>query len=548
MTKQTFQNKKVFAAITKIAPAIALLLTLPAIAQQTPVFTPGNLVVAVEGCGVFAGTCTTVQNGAGNGTGNSSTGGYGDNQAGPFTLFQYTPIGTGSVLYVNSLVLPQNASGANLPVSGEYGSSSEGTLQLSGSGQYLTIMGYGVNAAAFDANPPAFGAAPSNALGQSGSLTGQSYTAVPRVVALIDANGNINSSTALYNIYQHQQSPQRLHRRRQNLRLRLRPGQRQRRHRRRLLHRTRRPNTTPTPITGLDTTNNTIAQDTRDVQISTTRLYVSVDTKEGSGSARSYIGTLGAAGELPTTTVGSARSCSPDSATPAAPARSPSPPELTATATTQRRAGQINSQPAELLLRDTLHPLRRRQRQPQEQLRHQHPRRRRPAEVGQHQRRWLRHLEPRLHPLQRSQPRSQHQRHRNLRPLRSRRHRLQRHRPCSTPPTTPSLTSIRPTSTASPTPSASPPPRRPRARPSPSSTRPRRLQLQGSLLRSHRRRSRRTNHHLARTGSDHLRQRALFHPARRHHNRSRNLRLQPGSRHRPPGWNQPDALGHLHSI
>lgn len=304
MTKQTFQNKKVFAAITKIAPAIALLLTLPAIAQQTPVFTPGNLVVAVEGCGVFAGTCTTVQNGAGNGTGNSSTGGYGDNQAGPFTLFQYTPIGTGSVLYVNSLVLPQNASGANLPVSGEYGSSSEGTLQLSGSGQYLTIMGYGVNAAAFDANPPAFGAAPSNALGQSGSLTGQSYTAVPRVIALIDANGNINSSTALFNIY-NTNNPRSVFT---------------------IDGRTSAyvsgqgsgsdatggvfftalgaPNTTPTPITGLDTTNNTIAQDTRDVQIVNNRLFVSADTKEGSGSARSYIGTLGAAGELPTTTVG----------------------------------------------------------------------------------------------------------------------------------------------------------------------------------------------------------------------------------------------------
>ena len=36
--------------------------------------------------------------------------------------------------------------------------SSEATLQLSGIGQYLTILGYGVNAAAFDANPAQYGA------------------------------------------------------------------------------------------------------------------------------------------------------------------------------------------------------------------------------------------------------------------------------------------------------------------------------------------------------------------------------------------------------
>ena len=52
----------------------------------------------------------------------------------------------------------------------EYGSSSEGTLQLSGNGKYLTIMGYGVNAAAFDADPAEVRRRPSNALGQSGSL------------------------------------------------------------------------------------------------------------------------------------------------------------------------------------------------------------------------------------------------------------------------------------------------------------------------------------------------------------------------------------------
>ncbi len=78
---------------------------------------------------------------------------------------------------MNSLVLPPTASGANVPLSGEYGSSSEATLHLSGAGQYLTIMGYGMNADGFNAYPSQYGAAPSNALAQSGSLTGQSYTA-----------------------------------------------------------------------------------------------------------------------------------------------------------------------------------------------------------------------------------------------------------------------------------------------------------------------------------------------------------------------------------
>ena len=86
-----------------------------------------------------------------NGTG--TDGGYGDNQAGPLTLFQYTPTGTSSVTYVNSLVMPQAPFGANFQVSGELGSSSEGTLQLSGAGQYLTLMGYGIDALSFNATP-----------------------------------------------------------------------------------------------------------------------------------------------------------------------------------------------------------------------------------------------------------------------------------------------------------------------------------------------------------------------------------------------------------
>jgi hypothetical protein len=54
-------------------------------------------------------------------------------------------------------------------------------------------------ATGFTAYP--YGAAPTGQLAQSGSLTGQSYSPVPCVVALVDASGNVNSSTAIYNIF-----------------------------------------------------------------------------------------------------------------------------------------------------------------------------------------------------------------------------------------------------------------------------------------------------------------------------------------------------------
>ena len=277
--------------IKTIARSVLLLASVPALAQTT-FFTPGNLVVSVEGCGVYGGTCTSVPNGTGNGTGNSSVGGYGDTQGAPITLFQYAPTGTASVTFVNSLVLPQNGSGANVPIAGEYGSQ-EATLQLSGAGQYLTIMGYGVNAAAFDASPSTYGSS-SGALALSGSLTGKNYTAVPRTVTLIDANGNVNSSTAISNIFN-------LNAARSAFTLNgatvyvsgqaagatggttggvyyVPVGA---------------ADTSPTAITGLDATTNTVAQDTRGVQIYNNTLYVSTDSKQGSGNNRDFIGTLG---------------------------------------------------------------------------------------------------------------------------------------------------------------------------------------------------------------------------------------------------------------
>jgi hypothetical protein len=40
--------------------------------------------------------------------------------------------------------------GGNYAISGEYGASSEGTLQVSANPQYFTIMGYGINADSYN--------------------------------------------------------------------------------------------------------------------------------------------------------------------------------------------------------------------------------------------------------------------------------------------------------------------------------------------------------------------------------------------------------------
>ncbi len=297
--------------IRKIAFAVAslLLMSIPAIAQNQPVFSPGNLVVVVEGCGVHGGTCTGVSNGTG------PAGGYGDNQAAPLTLFQYTPNATASATFVGSFVLPQTSSGANVQVSGELGSGSEGTIQLSNVGQYLTLMGYGIDALSFNANPTNYGTllnpkgAPNyGALGQTGSLTlsnqtlaspyPNGYTPVPRVLALIDANGNVNTSTAFYNIFDFN-NPRSAYTLNGSTVYVSGQGSGTDGTGGVFYSPVGGVNNTPTAITGLDScllsgcTTPTIAQDTRTVQIYNGTLYISVDSTEGKSNNRSFIGTLG---------------------------------------------------------------------------------------------------------------------------------------------------------------------------------------------------------------------------------------------------------------
>jgi hypothetical protein len=118
--------------------------------------------------------------------------------ASPMTLEEFSLNSTGTNANpVGTFTLPQSPNGANWAISGEYGSASEGFLQLSGNGHLLTIMGYGVNANTFNtASPSTYGTA---ALGQTTSVQGGQYTAVPRVVAAIGANGSVDTSTAIYN-------------------------------------------------------------------------------------------------------------------------------------------------------------------------------------------------------------------------------------------------------------------------------------------------------------------------------------------------------------
>ena len=153
---------------------------LPATASAASLsFVSGDLVVSIYGNG--------------DGSGN-----YTDNQAAPVVLQQVTTTGQAA----GSLVLPQTSSVVNgvtqSAFSGEYGSSSEGFLQLSGDGHSLAIMGYGITASTYNAGGAAvYGNA---ALAQTTSVQGGAFTAVSRVVASIGADGSVDTSTALYNI------------------------------------------------------------------------------------------------------------------------------------------------------------------------------------------------------------------------------------------------------------------------------------------------------------------------------------------------------------
>ena len=158
----------------------AIVLAFAGHASAAPIFTSGNLVVSLVG-------------------NSNGSGPYTDNQATPIKLQELTTSGA----LGHALVLPQTTitvdGRTQYAVSGEYGSSSEGLLHRSADGQSLVIAGYGVNAATYNAGGAAvYGDA---RLAQSTSIQGGAYTAVSRVIADIGINGNVDSSTGLYNVF-----------------------------------------------------------------------------------------------------------------------------------------------------------------------------------------------------------------------------------------------------------------------------------------------------------------------------------------------------------
>ena len=122
-----------------------------------------------------------------------------DNQASAIMLQQITTAGQ----LAGSELLNQTTTTSNgvtqYAISGEYGSSSEGSLTRSADGQDLVIAGYGVNAGTYNTGGAAvYGNA---ALAQTTSIPGGSVTAVPRVIADIKADGSADTSTGLYNVF-----------------------------------------------------------------------------------------------------------------------------------------------------------------------------------------------------------------------------------------------------------------------------------------------------------------------------------------------------------
>jgi autotransporter passenger strand-loop-strand repeat protein len=146
-------------------------------------FTSGDIVVSLVGD-----------------VGGAAAGTYGDNQATPIELEEIDPT-TGVV--VGYMLLPQTTTVVNgvteYAISGEYGSSSEGSLELSGDGQSLVIAGYGINATTYNTGGAAvYGNA---ALAQTTSVPNGQYTPVARVIADISYNGTVDTSTALFNVF-----------------------------------------------------------------------------------------------------------------------------------------------------------------------------------------------------------------------------------------------------------------------------------------------------------------------------------------------------------
>ncbi len=149
-------------------------------AQTTAPLLPGNLVVSIYG------NTPTANNT------------YLDGNPTPITLEQFPltiAAGIDNTTPLLTETLPATGTGTNVGIVGEFGSSSEGTILVSGNGQYLAIGGY-------DGNEDENGA-PKGGYGGSNTALAQSTDAhVPRTAALINiSTGSVTTSTVLNDIY-----------------------------------------------------------------------------------------------------------------------------------------------------------------------------------------------------------------------------------------------------------------------------------------------------------------------------------------------------------
>ncbi len=160
--------------------ALALGVSLPASAQM---FSAGDVVVTLYG----------------NVANSGATGTYLDGQDTPITLKEFSstiaPGADSGAPVIAPYTLPTSGMNGNVGIVGEYGSSSEGTIQVSGDGRYLTLGGY-------DGNLDEQGAPQGGYGGNNTPLAQSDSSDVPRVAALIDiSTGSVNTKTVLDDIY-----------------------------------------------------------------------------------------------------------------------------------------------------------------------------------------------------------------------------------------------------------------------------------------------------------------------------------------------------------
>ena len=139
-----------------IAVAAAAISLASAAALAAP-FTPGNVVVYRVGVG---GATTLVNTGS------------------AVFLDEFTPAG----VLVQSIALPTTVSGSNKQLIASGTANTEGLLTRSTDGRFLVLTGYASN------------------IPNAANLTGTSSATVNRTVGRVDANGNVDTTTALTNL------------------------------------------------------------------------------------------------------------------------------------------------------------------------------------------------------------------------------------------------------------------------------------------------------------------------------------------------------------